>query len=411
MDALWLYLEPYTFISEDDEYFLFYNTNNQKGISFHKNESINPIVKKLQNLEELYSIKIDVKKLEDEYIYYFIKNIQNSECGDIMEGDSLKPLIMPPHLNLQRSVERLKLHNLPISEKILTYLHEVAIYINGECPRQCIECKNEFKQHLCCTTSANTLDFDLLKSFLSAISYTGASISILGGDVFKYTELDELIHILRGINSVHTLVTNWLNIPEDPRILSILASESFRLKVTLNNPYETNHIIDLAKRIKQNGINQLWEVSITSISEYEKAEILNQELTDLNIDITIIPFYNGANLDFFEQNVFIGIEDIDALEPDRQNIFARQELNTNDFGKIVIWSDGKVYANINNAPIGEIQNSIEEMLSKELESGVSWRHTRYKAEPCNQCRFKLLCPSPSNYEMIIGKNNLCLIKE
>lgn len=409
MDALWLYLEPYTFISEDSEYFFFYNADSQIGVSFRKNASIIPIVKNLQDPEKLYSIRIDTKELEDDYVYDFINIVQTNGYGDVIEGDLPKPIIMPPILNLQRSVERLRQHNLPISEKILSYLHEVVVYVNGECSLSCERCKNGYRQHLCCTRSKYTLDFTLLKNLLAAISYTGASITILGGDVFKYTYLEELFNVLKGMNSVHTLITNWRNIPNDLTILNLLLHESFKLKVIINNPYQVDSVISLAKKIKKIGVDQSWEVSIASLSEYEKADNLNQQLSDLNIGVSIKPFYDGYNIAFFEENVFIDMEDINELKLDRQEIFALQELNTNDFGKMIVLPDGMVYANINNESIGNIKDPVEGLLCKELESSESWRRTRYKMEPCNQCRFKLICPSPSNYEMVIGRNNLCLI--
>ena len=410
IDTLWLYLDPFIFISEDSDYFLFYNANTQKGISFHKRASLNSIIKELQNIEKLYSVRLNVKDLEDEDLYNFVKTIQVSGCGDIIEGDLSKPLIMPPVLNLQRSVERLKQHDISIDEKILSYLHEVVIYINGECSLNCKRCQYEFKQHLCCTKSESILDLALLKDFLFSISYTGASLSILGGNIFQYAKLRELLNILKQINAVHTLITNWRNIPEDTEVLSLLSHKLFILKIIINNSYQIDSIMALAKKIKQNNVAQLWVVSITSVSEYENAEILSQQLANLNIDLDIKPFYDGKNIAFFEENVFIGEEDLDMLKLNRQDIFALQELNTNDFGKITIMSNGKVYANINNKSIGNIKDSIREMLCKELESGISWRCTRYKTDPCNQCRFKLICPSPSNYEFVIGKPNLCHIK-
>jgi hypothetical protein len=43
--------------------------------------------------------------------------------------------------------------------------------------------------------------------------------------------------------------------------------------------------------------------------------------------------------------------------------------------------------------------------------GDSRRHSRYRTGPCNQCRFKLICPSPSSYESVIGKPNLCHVMQ
>lgn len=411
IDTLWLYLEPYTFISEDTEHFFFYNANSPKGISFHKNEAINRIINELQNIENLYSVKIDVEDLNNEQLYYFVETIQAGGYGDIIEGELAKPLLMPPFLNLQKSVERLKQHDISLGENILSYLHSVAIYINGTCHQNCKECPKEFKQHLSCTKSEQTLNMDVLRNFLLTISYTAPSISILGGNIFHYTELRELLHFLKEMNFTHTLLTNWRNIPENPEILDLLSHKLLRLKILINDTYRLNSIIALAEKIKQNNINQSWEVIVTSLSEYEDAIMLSQQLSNRHIKLAIKPFYNGENNTFFEDNIFIDSEDLNTIEWSRQDIFALQELNTNDFGKITILSDGKVYANINHKPIGNIEDSIGEMLCKELESGTSWRRTRYRVPPCSECRFKLICPSPSNYELVIGKPNLCHIRK
>lgn len=407
IDTLWIYLEPYVFISEDAGYFFFYNACLRKGISFAKNKAIDQIVKELQNIETLYSVKIKVEDLKNEYLCNFVETIQANGYGDIIEGDTPKPIVMPPFLNLQRSVERLKQHNAPISDNILSYLHEVVIYVNGECSQDCKGCQYEFKQHSSCTKSEDTLDLALLQDFLFSISYTGASITILGGDIFQYAGLEGVLDILKRLDSIHVLIVNWRNIPEEPEKLRLLSNESFILKILISNSYQIETIIAVAEKIKNNKIVQSWEVGITSLLEYEQAETLSQYLEDLGIDLVIKPLFNGENMNFFEENVFIDHEDIDAIELCRQDIFTLQELNTNDFGRMTILSDGKVYANLNKEPIGEIGDSVGEMLGKELESGASWRRTRYKMEPCSRCRFKLICPSPSNYELILGKPNLC----
>lgn len=409
MKPLWLYLEPYTFISEDTDYYFFYNANAFKSISFRKNEVINPIVEELQNIDNLYSVKIHVKDLEDVRLLNFVETIQSLGLGDIIEGDLEKPIIMPPILNLQKSIERLKEHKIPIGENILTYLHEVSIYVNGTCLFDCPNCQDRHKQYLCCTKSTNVLDPALLKNFLFSIYYTGAAITLLGGNIFQYKELEEVLAILEGIDATHTLVSDWRNIPEDLSVLNKRKKGTFRLKVLVNEPTDTSPVIALAQRIKDLQIKQCWEISITSFPEYEKAEALSESLSELVDDVTIRPFYTGENIAFFEECIFIDQEELNNIELDRQGIFALQALNTNNFGKITILPNGNVYANVNEKPLGHIQDPIKEMLCEELEKGTSWRRTRYNMEPCSQCRYKLICPSPSNYELAIGKNNLCHI--
>lgn len=407
IETLWLYLEPYTFISEDKDYHYFYNANAFKSISFHKNEVISPIVAELQNIDNLYSVKIRVKDLEDLRLLNFVETIQSLGLGDIIEGDLDKPIIMPPILNLQKSIKRLKEHKVPIGENILSYLHEVSIYVNGTCSFDCPNCQARYKQYLCCTKSTKVLNPTLLRDFLFSIYYTGAAVTLSGGNIFQYKELEEVLAIVEGIDATHTLVSDWRNIPEDLSVLSKRKKEAFRLKVLVNEPADTAAVIALAQRIKELRIKQCWEISITSFPEYEKAEALSESLSEWADDVTIRPFYTGENIGFFEECIFIDQEELDNIELDRQGIFALQALNTNHFGKITILPDGHVYANVNEKPLGRIQDPIKEMLCAELGKGTSWRRTRYHLEPCLQCRYKLICPSPSNYELAIGKNNLC----
>lgn len=409
INTLWLYLHPYVFISEDLNNYLFYSTSTFSSISFEKKKIIIPIVKQLQDVEKLHSVKIAVKDLEDEFLYNFVKTIQTYKYGDIIEGDLEKPIIMPPILNLQRDVERLKENNSPISENILSYLHEVEIYINGECAFDCNHCQDRYTQYPSCTKSTNILDPALLKNFLFSIYCTRATITLFGGNIFQYKGLKVILAILEGIDATHALVSDWRNIPEDLSLLNMTRKEAFQLKILVNELTDTSPVIALAQRIKDIQIKQCWVISITSFPEYEKAEILSEQLSKLVDDVTIRPFYTGENIAFFEECVFIDQEELDSIELDRQGVFALQALNTNNFGRITILFDGNVYANVNEKPLGQIQNPIKEMLCEELEKGTSWRRTRYNLEPCSLCRYKLICPSPSNYEIAIGKNNLCHI--
>jgi len=408
INSIWLYLEPYTFISEDLEYYLFYNTNKKKGFSFKKEKSIETIVQSLQNIDSLYSLRIPIEDLVNDNLLSLIRKIQQSECGDLLEGDLDKPIIMPPFLNLQGSVERLKEHEVSISDNILKYLHEVAIYVNGNCLLNCKSCSKGFKQNLCCTKSTETLDITLLKKFLFSISYTDASISLLGGNIFQYVNLKDVIYILLKMNLKTTIVTDWHNVTKDLEILNLLSQKLLRLQIVVKDIYDINRIVFIAKNINQYNINQVWEIHVTSLEEYEAAEMLIEQLQDFT-KVTIKPFYNGINKSFFEKYIFIDTEELESIELTRQNVFALQSLNTNDFGKITILSDGNIYANVNNKPIGTISDSIKNILGKELESKDSWRLTRYELEPCSKCRFKLICPSLSNYERVMKKNNLCYI--
>ena len=107
------------------------------------------------------------------------------------------------------------------------------------------------------------------------------------------------------------------------------------------------------------------------------------------------------------ENIYLNVEDILSTSWSKNEIFANQQLNTNDFGKIRIATNGYIYANPNYQPIGKWDDDYKKLIYNELRHGNSWRRTRDKQAICKECIYKYLCPSPSNYEIAIQKPNLC----
>ena len=87
----------------------------------------------------------------------------------------------------------------------------------------------------------------------------------------------------------------------------------------------------------------------------------------------------------------------------------RQKLNIQDFGRLTVMTDGKVYANPNHSAIGHIGETPHALVYREITEGNSWLRIRDQ-KPCCDCIYQWLCPSPSHYEDVIGKPNLCHIK-
>ena len=126
-------------------------------------------------------------------------------------------------------------------------------------------------------------------------------------------------------------------------------------------------------------------------------------------DIRFIPLYNKENLSFFESNIFMEKDDMDKTDLSKNEIFIRQAINTEDFGKLTIMPDGKVYANINAPSLGTIDDSTYSIVYKEFTDGQSWFRLRTQI-PCNNCIYQWLCPSPSNYEIVLDRPNLCHVR-
>lgn len=93
-----------------------------------------------------------------------------------------------------------------------------------------------------------------------------------------------------------------------------------------------------------------------------------------------------------------------------KDFFAKKSFNIYDFGKITVMPNGDIYANVNYPLLGNIcTHTIYDIILKELEEGKSWLRIRDQI-PCNTCIYQWLCPSPSNYEILLGRPNLCHVK-
>jgi len=89
------------------------------------------------------------------------------------------------------------------------------------------------------------------------------------------------------------------------------------------------------------------------------------------------PYFNGRNIEFFEQNVYFGKDEIIQSIQSHKEIFANSIMNRLCFGKLIIDNRGKVYSNLNKKRIGSIYiNSFHDILYKELNNCISWRKVR-----------------------------------
>ena len=109
-------------------------------------------------------------------------------------------------------------------------------------------------------------------------------------------------------------------------------------------------------------------------------------------------------------NVFLTKEDILSAPMTIKDLFSCQAMNIYDFGKINIMPNGDAYANLNHPSLGNIYKcSLYEITQKEVEEGISWFRIRNQ-KPCTDCVYQWLCPTPSNYEIIIDRSNICHMK-
>jgi len=128
------------------------------------------------------------------------------------------------------------------------------------------------------------------------------------------------------------------------------------------------------------------------------------------INIELHPYYNGKNLDFFEDNVFITKESVKEFSPTIKRIFSNMSINALDFKRLTVLNNKDVYANVNKPRLGKLgSRHIMEFVKEEMTGRQSWGLVRKFVSPCKSCPYNSLCPPISNYEHVLKRYNLCHI--
>ena len=413
MKEYWLYLETYVFIWSNTWEILLFNTLSGKGYLYAKTPELNPIVKKIEDKTNLYCISVNEVELNCPAIHNFISSIRENFCGDILDKSiyAQKPLVVIPELNVNEEVftgiETVKRDSVSGIHAIKNLL-ELTVYLTGICELECEDCHHAFQQITWCHKDKQILPKELLLNMLNQTIHTSLSeVKFMGGNVFSYPFWNELIDELKHYSFKKSFYID----------LRLFLSNQKQLEIFEENDAFCLYIlIDVLSNLKQINagkipVNQKYNYlfKIRSIEEYEIAQSVVERY---QIESKIIPFYDGSNLPFFEEYIFQNTEEIVNTSWKRNEIFSHTVLNTNDFGKFTVLPDGKIYANVNSEPIGDARSDdIKVLVNKELKTGKSWLSTRNNIEPCKNCLYKYLCPSLSNYEIAIGQNNLCHIKQ
>ena len=195
---------------------------------------------------------------------------------------------------------------------------------------------------------------------------------------------------------------NYLNWNE--RYKEAIIDENFILHIYISAPINKEQIKSIIDSFKQKTDCLNFCFILRSEQElsfiYDIIDIFNIQ------QYTMLPFYDYNNIDFFRRMVYTDEKELISVTPTKRDIYKRQHVNLFDLGKLILSSSGKYYSNINFTPLGNISDDIIQIVGKEWMVGKSWKRIR-SGFPCCDCIYQYLCPSPSNYELVIGQNNLC----
>jgi hypothetical protein len=375
----WFKIEPYVYISIVNSNVLLYNTFDGSFIE-SKDIEIVKLLKETLLKENCGVVLLTAERYNLDNIRKFIMELRAKYMGDIIdiELSKSKPVQIMPFTSLVNTQELFKKQNFPTGKKILEYLSEISIYVDY---------------------NTNIMD---LNSFLKSLPNI-STVNIIGNlkDVANYKEL---LLVLDQFPSLKKITCNYSNVISlQPEFVN-----NFSYSILINYPIDISKWNYSRRLLLNQSIPFECIFEVTSMDNYSQ---INKFIEEFGIEKhQLKPVYTGDNIDFFKENVFLTKDDILSTPLSISDFFINQSMNIFDFGKIAIMSNGDIYANVNYPILGNIHtHSIYEIISKELEEGRSWLRIRNQA-PCNTCLYQWFCPSPSNYEIAIGRPNLCHVK-
>lgn len=408
MNTYWLYLEPYTFAFHNKQKVVFYNTINGKYLTYHysDHEWLEDTVHKLDNPSNGYGTLISGTEMEK--MNPMIEDLRNSFSGDCipLENKENLPFIFKPFCRvMEDKLAKMEHVGAEVGEnyamEVLTNLNEVTFFLGPD--------KEEYGQ---------AVDYPYYRQFIHSLDYPCSTPLTL-------EEYSRLITLLRNIGigtlnlvlneSAHEIFHVMLpllyecefkiNLYVNDRELTLLHSVDFseHFHLVVNVHHADARIMDNLMKY-DNKSDTLCNIIVSSEEELQSA-------MQWNGNVSILPYYNGNNNDFFKEFIYSDLETILETPIDKQTIFRRQTLNEEFFGKLFILSNGDVFSNMNAQPVGNIKNvSLAQLVYEELHSTTSWFKMREYGR-CKDCVNKYLCPSISNYEWVIGKPDLCHVNE
>ena len=376
----WFTIEPYVFVDIKSKHVLLYNTLD--GVTIEStNEKIVELLQETLQEENCGVALLTHERYRQEEICCFVDELREKFMGDVINvslSDG-KPVQILPFYNYSKEQELYKKNNFSSYKNILEKLFEISLYIDA------------------------TTNITKLIHFLITLP-KNLTFNIVG-NMEEVPNYSELFSYLDHCSSPKNLLCSYKNIiPLQP-----IFAHNFSYQISVSFPINVerwNHAMKVL-------LSQALPVEfVFEVSSEEDVQLSEQLIEQHQIDkYRLKPNYTGNNIRFFENEVFLSKEDILSTPMTMIDFFARQAMNLYDFGKITILPNGDVYANLNHPSLGNIYvNNIHEILHKEVEEGKSWFRVR-NHPPCTDCVYQWICPSPSNYEIAIGRSNLCHVKE
>ena len=399
-NTYWFCLNPGVFIFIGAKNILFYDADLKTKVVVEKTKKVESLVQMLLEINQLYCVEIGIEEMNQQEVLSLIYQLRNHYMADLYPATmNFKPIVIPPivkcHEDLRGSIAQ---------SNILALLNELTFYVNGTCEQKCKFCTEYRRQFHHCYKNNGELPMETIRGILNQVLHTASSLKINfnGGNIFQYSQIKELLEFLKSTqmkSNIYLYYTNW-----NECYFNDMLNDNIYLHISVDFPVQLHKLREILKHSKKLNDRLKLRFIVRGEKEIEMLEDVIDEIdTD---DYFLIPFYDGANLSFFEKYVYIGDDELREESPTKKELYKRQYFNLNDVGKLIVSSNGEYYSNINFPALGNVREKIETVIKREWEEGKAWKRTRNQ-KPCTECIYQYICPSPSNSDLILNKIDLC----
>ena len=403
MKRYWLSLHQNTFLWIKGDNVCVYNSSNHRCVRWLLHgETIKRIIDTLLQSDNLYRASISEEQISNLHIKEWVDDLLEMKCADFIEDDGRNycPVSFKPELIIRDTIDYYR-QNYEISNDvdIMNNLHHLIIHLNGS------KYGNDSyaKQVIFPTLEQSVLGYTDIVTFIESYGHPDflAGISLVGC-IAQYEDFSRLMSFLKKLNFSITIYCTEKDFYENSNFVKEqVTDEDIVLRLIISD-YELVNSSFLESISLINNI--YYDFIVPSEDEYETVESL---VSFCQLDhYSIIPIYNGKNISFFEDDIYTTEDDISSLKLSKQEVFAHQAINTHFFGRLTILSNGEVFADTTKPVIGNIGEGLYPLVCREMMTGNAWFRIRDQ-KPCCDCVYQFLCPSPSHYEAVIGKFNLC----
>ncbi|MEI6683043.1 MAG: TIGR04150 pseudo-rSAM protein [Bacteroidota bacterium] len=398
----WLVLEPFVHAVVRDNNVLLYNTLGKNHLLYRQEAEITQIVRQLIIPENGYVAKLTTVELENPRVVRFIADLRKKFMGDLFDpqwSDS-RPFNIVPLPILKGGI-------LPVEQQLV----EVTFQVNtSDLPdlKTYKEASRQFTFPVFADSPCQEMPVDMIRSVaaqmetlpFATVNFCGTGIlddPRFGGyrRIFGKTSFRRKYHV----NLRHLIIP-----------LTFIPGKNEHLALYFTFPPDQQQLDLLQLAVQSYAKHPGVEFNFI-VQESREVDYASELISGLGIKHAgFKPYLNGENIRFFEDQVFMSESDIYGSKPGRNEVFSRISMNQNDYGKLTIFPNGDVYANVNDPLLGNLaSHTVAELAGREHETGISWKRRRMDVEPCSHCLYQFLCPPVSSYEIMTRRFNFCHI--